>query len=160
MSTIQEDIRNRVSALSATLPQDENPLAEARAEQEAETAYERAERERARRQSLRDDPSLIEVGEGVTMRTGAGGLCRAYTVIEVRRSGRELVIQADKVTVLTEQRGWDDTAPKAFEADPNGHIETITKRNDGTYIEKGQSKEWYSTRYTVGVRRDWTDYSQ
>lgn len=111
-------------------------------------------------EDLRAHPEWIKVGMGVTMRTGAGGLCRAYTVIEVRRNGRELVIQADKVTVLTEQRGWDDAAPKAFEADPNGRIETITKRNDGTYIVKGSPKEWYSTRYTVGVRRDWTDYSQ
>ncbi len=111
-------------------------------------------------EDLREHPEWVKDGMGVTMRTGAGGLFRAYTVIEVRRNGRELVIQADKVTVVGEKRGWEDTAPKTFEPDPNGRIETITKRNDGSYIEKGQPKMWYSTRYTVGVRRDWTDYSQ
>jgi hypothetical protein len=109
--------------------------------------------------TLHADPSLIREGMGVTMRTGPGGLYRAYSVIAVRRNGRELDIQADKVTVHGKS-GWDDAAEKTYEADPNGRIETITLRNDHSFIVKGTPKEWYATRYYVGYRRDWTDYSQ
>jgi len=105
------------------------------------------------------DPSLIREGMGVTMRTNAGGLYVPFTVITVRRGGRELVIQRDK-TVIDGQNSYADEAPRHYEADPKGRVETITLRNDGSYIEKGTPKEWYSTRYSVGYRRDWTDYSQ
>ncbi len=119
----------------------------------------RRDASRERRALLEADPSLIEVGEGVTMHTNAGGLRRAFTVIAVRRNGRELDVQADKVTIQGENT-FADYAPRTFEPNPNGRIVTITKRNDGTYIEKGSPKVWYSTRYGIGYRSDWTDYSQ
>lgn len=109
--------------------------------------------------ALHADPTLIREGMGVTMRTGLGGLYVPYTVIAVKRNGRELVIQHDK-TVLDGKNSLADDAPRHYVTDPNGRVETITLRNDGTYIVKGSPKEWYSTRYYVGYRRDWTDYSQ
>lgn len=105
-------------------------------------------------------PELIEVGMGVTLRTGMGGLYRPFTVVAVKRNGRELDIQADKVILLSDKRGWEDNDDKAFEPDPRAKIETITLRNDETFIAKGAPKEWYATRYYVGHRRDWTDFSQ
>ena len=48
---------------------------------------------------LREHPEWIKVGMGVTMATSAGGLYVPYTVIEVRRNGRELVIQRDKTII-------------------------------------------------------------
>jgi hypothetical protein len=108
---------------------------------------------------LHADPARIREGMGVTMRTGLGGLYTPFTVIAVKRNGRELVIQRDK-TVLDGENTWADEAPRHYESDPNGRVETITLRNDGTYIAKGSPKEWYATRYYVGYRRDWTDYSQ
>jgi predicted SnoaL-like aldol condensation-catalyzing enzyme len=80
-------------------------------------------------------------------------------VIETRRNGRELVIQRDK-TVHDGPNDFADYGERHFERNPNGRTEVITKRNDGTYIVKGSPKEWYSTRYRIGFRRDWTDYSQ
>jgi len=109
--------------------------------------------------ALHADPALIREGMGVTLRTGMGGLYVPYTVIAVRRNGRELVIQHDK-TVLDGPNSYSDEAPRHYEPDPNGRVETITLRNDGTFIAKGAPKEWYSTRFYVGFRRDWTDYSQ
>lgn len=106
------------------------------------------------------DPTLIHEGVGVTMRTGPGGLYRAYTVIAVRRNGRELDIQEDTVHRAGTRVGWEDNDDKTFEPNPKGRIETITLRNDGSFIVKGQPKEWYSTRYYIGYRRDWTDFSQ
>lgn len=109
---------------------------------------------------LREHPEWIKVGMGATLATSAGGLYVPYTVIEVRRNGRELVIQRDKTIQITKGTGWEDNGEKTFEADPNGRIEVITKRKDGSYIVKGSAMEWYSTRYIIGMRRDWTDYSQ
>lgn len=106
------------------------------------------------------NPELIRVGMGVTMRTGMGGLYRPYTVIEVQRGGKVLKIQADKVIQITEGVSWADNGEKVFERDPKGRIETISLRKDGTFIGKGASMDWYATRYYVGYRRDWTDYSQ
>lgn len=142
-------IKARISALSATVPQDEDPYAEAR----AEAAHEE-------RIDYTKNPELITVGMGVTMRTGMGGLYRPYTVIEVQRGGKLLKIQADKVIQITRGVSYSDDGEKAFERDPQGRIETISLRKDGTFIGKGAPMEWYATRYYIGHRRDWTDYSQ
>jgi hypothetical protein len=145
--SIQDNIKQRVAALSATIPQDADPLAEARAEKERE------------RPDYAAHPELISTGMGVTLRTGLGGLYVPYTVIAVKRGGKELDIQRDK-TIIDGPNTYADEAPRHYEADPNGRVETITLRNDGTFIAKGAPKEWYATRYYVGWRRDWTDFSQ
>lgn len=123
-------------------------------------SYAAAEARRVRVESLRDNPEMIEIGEGVTLATSAGGLYVPYTVIETRRGGRELVIQRDKTIQLTKGAPYADNGEKEYVPNPDGKIETVTKRNDGSYIVKGAAKEWYSTRYYVGYRREWTDYSQ
>ena len=122
-------------------------------------AYDEAAARRARRAELLEKPETITVGEGVTMRTGMGGLYVPYTVIAVKRNGRELIIQRDK-TIIDGPNSFADEAPRHYERDPRGPVRTITKRKDGTYIEKGAPKEWYATRYDIGYRRSWTDYSQ
>ena len=124
-----------------------------------EAEQQRRDAEQARIAALYEHPETIQVGEGVTLATGMGGLYSPFTVIEVRRNGRELVIQRDK-TIIDGPNTFADEAPRHFERDPNGRTEVITKRNDGTYIVKGTPKEWYSTRYRIGYRRDWVDYSQ
>jgi hypothetical protein len=110
-------------------------------------------------QELQDNPALIEVGMGATYRTALGGIYIAYTVIAVRRGGKELDVQRDTVTIVGENTMADD-ADRTYEPNPNGKIETITKRKNGSYILKGQPMERWASTYTVGVRRDWTDYSQ
>ena len=124
-------------------------------------AAQQAERDAkaARIKGLYDHPETIEVGEGVTLATGAGGLYSPFTVIEVRRNGRELVVQRDKV-IHDGPNDFADYGERHFERDPEGRTEVITKRNDGSYIVKGVPKEWYSTRYDIGYRRDWTDYTK
>lgn len=116
--------------------------------------------ESARRQGLYDNPETIEVGEGVTYSTALGGLHRAYTVIATRRGGKELDVQADKVTVVTPGASYADDGEKVYEADPTAKVETITRRKDGSYIVKGQPMERWQSRFRIGYRRDWTDYSQ
>lgn len=142
-------IKARIGALAATLPQDEDPLVEGRAEADHEDRIDYAKH-----------PHLIKVGMGVTMRTGAGGIVRPYTVIDVQRGGKLLKIQADKVIQVTKGAPYWDNGEKDFERDPQGRIETISLRKDGTFIGKGAPMVWYATRYYVGFRRDWTDYSQ
>lgn len=122
-------------------------------------AYDEASYEKARLATVRDHPETITVGEGVTMRTGMGGLYVPYTVIAVKRNGRELIIQRDK-TIMDGPNDWADSGERHYERDPRGPVRTITKRKDGTYIEKGHEKTWYATRYDIGYRRSWTDYSQ
>jgi hypothetical protein len=107
-----------------------------------------------------DTETQIEVGTGATYSTALGGLHRAYTVIAVRRNGRELDVQADKVTVVTPGHAWGDDGEKTYEPDPDGPIKTITLRKDGTYIVKGEPMERWQSRFRIGYRRDWTDLSQ
>ena len=105
------------------------------------------------------DPTTITVGMGVTLHTAAGGLRSPFSVIEVRRNGRELVIQRDK-TVHTGPNDFADYGTREYFPNPDGQRETVTLRKDGTFIVKGVEYKWYSTRYAVGHRDDWTDYSQ
>lgn len=124
-------------------------------------AAQQAERDakQARIKGLYDNPETIQVGEGVTLHTAMGGLYSPFTVIAVKRNGRELIIQRDK-TIIDGPNSFADEAPRHYERDPRGPVRTITKRKDGTYIEKGHEKTWYATRYDIGYRREWTDYSQ
>lgn len=102
-------------------------------------------------------PIKPELGMGVTMVTGLGGLYRPMTIIAIRRNGREIDVQFDKVIHIT-TGGWTDNGEKEFEPDPNGAVHTVTLRKDGTWIAKGTEMVWYATRYRLGFRRDWTDY--
>lgn len=105
-------------------------------------------------------PELIPVGEGVTMTTGFGGMSRPYTVIETRRNGKELVIQADTVRNITPGGAWQDNGEKEYIPNPKGSIKVITKRKSGRYVEKGEPAVHWQTRYRPGFRQDYTDYSQ
>lgn len=109
---------------------------------------------------LEAHPEWIKVGMGATSATALGGLYRALTVIDVRRGGKELDVQYDDVTTVTPGNAWADDGEKVYTPDPTAKVETITRRKDGSYIIKGQPMERWQTRYRVGVRRDWTDYSQ
>ncbi len=131
-------------------------------ELQARLAAQQAERdaEEARRAALYANPETIKVGEGVTLRTGLGGLYIPFTVIANNRKGKELVIQQDRTVQVSQGDPYADNGEKTYERDPRGRVETITLRNDGTYIAKGAPKEWYATRYYVGMRREWTDFSQ
>ena len=157
-------IKDRIAKLAATMPQDEDPTAEARAEKRAEKrlgiVLEEGTFRNMSPEDLRNHPEWIKVGMGATMRTGMGGLYRPYTVIEVQRGGKLLKLQADKVVQVTKGTGWEDNGEKTFEPDPKGRIETVSLRKDGTYIGKGAPLVWYATRYIIGMRRDWTDFSQ
>lgn len=116
--------------------------------------------DKARLETVKDHPEHIKVGDGATFTTALGGFYRAYTVIATRRGGKELDVQRDKVTNVTTGDPYADNGEKKYEADPDGKIETITKRKDGSYIEKGQPMERWQSRYYIGYRRDWVDYSQ
>lgn len=123
------------------------------------SAYDEAQARRARRTELLEKPETIEVGEGATYSTALGGLHRAYTVIATRRGGKELDVQADKVTTVKVGNAWEDDGEKTYEADPTGKVETVTKRKDGSYIVKGAPMERWASRFYIGYRRDWTDMS-
>ena len=161
-------IKDRIAKLAATMPQDEDSLAEARAEQRTEKRLgivleqggENPGLRNMTPQDLSEHPEWIKVGMGATYSTALGGLHRAYTVVAVRRGGKELDVQSDKVTTVKTGTAWADDGEKTYEADPDGRIETVTKRKDGSYIVKGEPMDRAASRYYVGYRRDWTDYSQ
>lgn len=105
----------------------------------------------------------IKVGDGATYRTALGGIYMPYTVVAVRRGGKEVDVRRDKTIVVPgtgSLSSWEDDAEKTYEYDPNGRFETYTLRNNGTFIEKGQPKERWSSTLQIGYRRDWTDLSQ
>ncbi len=106
------------------------------------------------------DPSLIEEGMGVTYRTALGGFYSSYTVIEVRRGGKELVVQED-IHVPGPEYSWSgNTSDEEYYPNPEGKTETITFRKNGYWIAKGAPMERHSSLYVPGYRRDWIDYSQ
>ena len=98
------------------------------------------------------------IGMGVT---GLGYTDRhPYTVIEVINA-KTLRIQEDKAT-RTDTNGMSETQSYAYEADPIGEILTITLRKNGQWRVKGDphfNPPIKATRFQVGVRRKYHDYS-
>lgn len=95
------------------------------------------------------------VGMGVT---GLGYTDRhPYTVIEVVNS-KTLRIQEDKAT-RTDTNGMSETQSYDYEADPNGKILTITLRKNGQWRVKAPKIVPEASRFQVGVRCKYHDYS-
>lgn len=107
-----------------------------------------------------DDPTLIRVGMGATYATALGGYYSAYTIVAVRKGGRELDVQRDKVTRITPGNPWQDDGEKEYTPNPSAEVETYTLRKNGTFIKKGQPMERWASTLRVGYRRDWIDLSQ
>lgn len=101
----------------------------------------------------------IEVGMGATYRTALGGIYIPFTVVAVRRGGKEVDVRRDKTIIVERRSGWEDNHVKEYEYDPEGRLETYTLRNNGQYIAKGEPKERWSSTLQIGYRRDWTDMS-
>lgn len=94
----------------------------------------------------------IEVGIGVT--EGVGSDRYPYTVVEVRRNGRELVIQRDEFR-RTDQNGLSESQEYEYTPNPEGSKVTITLRHDGRYRRKGEDRGLF----TIGHREAYQDPS-
>lgn len=91
------------------------------------------------------------VGMGVT--EGIGSDRYAYTIIEVRRDGKELVIQRDNAT-RTDTNGLSESQTYICTPNPEGMTRVIVLRK-GNYHLKG-SKSYH---YTIDVRKPYADPS-
>jgi len=101
----------------------------------------------------------IKVGDGATYRTALGGIYIPYTVIAVRRGGKEVDVQRDKTVKGPDWNWFGNQDDATFEPDPDGRIETYTLRKNNSFIQKGQPMERWASTLQIGYRRDWTDPS-
>ncbi|MCK9567518.1 hypothetical protein M0R72_01050 [Candidatus Pacearchaeota archaeon] len=106
--------------------------------------------------SMPNEEAVIPVvGMGVT---GLGYTDRyPYTVIEVI-DDKTLRIQEDKAT-RTDTNGMSESQSYDYEADPKGKILTIVLRKNGQWHVKIPKVVPEATRFQVGVRRKYHDYS-
>lgn len=122
-------------------------------------------------------PAPPKVGDAATFTVWTDR--EACTVIEVRRKGREIVLQRDKAKLLN---GFDSGEPDAltftpggfcgyaeghqryaYASDPNGdkHVVSLRKRRDGTYCWKeiGQPTHKAGGFATFGERSESYDFN-
>ncbi len=94
-----------------------------------------------------------DVGDGVTC--GIMTDTYPYTVIEVHRLGKELVVQADTITHIPAQSspGQPGKPTQKFLRNRRGEKRTITLRSDGQYREKGQDSRRSSGYWIIGERK-------
>ena len=122
-----------------------------------------------------------QVGDGATFRLWTD--CKACTVVEVRKNGRELVLQRDKATLLNGFNSGEQDAltftPGGFaghtsgnqrysyEPNPNGEIFRVSRRtckdSSGNvffeWVLVGQSTKTPGGRATIGSRHEHYDYN-
>ena len=90
-----------------------------------------------------------EVGMGATACMWSDR--HAYTVIEIKSKCR-ILIQRDKAT-RTDSNGMSDCQEYRYESDPNGQVVELIK------TKKGWKDLGGCTRYLLGVREEYYDYS-
>jgi hypothetical protein len=128
-------------------------------------------------ETTRTEASSIEVGDGGTFTVYTDRY--AVTVIEVRRNGREIVLQRDKATLLNGFNSGEDDAltftPGGFcghtegdqrysyEPDPTGEKIRVTlrTRKDGSKVYKsvGTRTNEYGGVFRPGERREHYDFN-
>lgn len=95
------------------------------------------------------------VGMGAT--EGIGSDSYPYTIIEVRRNGKELVLQGDSYH-RTDKNGFSENQTYLYSPNPDGRIVVVTLRKNGKYKRKGSDMS-SSYRYSFGHRRAYQDPS-
>ena len=78
----------------------------------------------------------------------------AATVIEVK--GKTITVQEDTAT-RADKNGMSDAQSYEYTRNENGRILKFTKRKDGRWIQKGDSKNGLGL--LLGVRREYFDFS-
>lgn len=81
----------------------------------------------------------------------------AGTIVEVRKNGKEVVMQRDKAELTELSRGMSDVQQYTYERNPNTKLEVFTLRKTGAYVRKGDSLN--GTQLRIGDRRQYRDHS-
>ena len=92
-------------------------------------------------------PETAAVGEGVTKNMYSDR--QAYTIIEVKRNGRQIIMQRDKATRTN--REDDVFSPGGFvghTSTPNGQQWAYERDTEGTIVKANWSAKW--NRFFVG----------
>jgi hypothetical protein len=92
------------------------------------------------------------LGMGVT--EGIGSDCRPYTIIEIHKEGKELVIQADSF-VRVDNNGISETQVYEYTRNGEGEKVTLHRNHKGNYGQLGK-RGYY---YVIGQRRKYSDPS-
>jgi len=111
----------------------------------------------------------VKVNDGVTE---VGYSQRyAYSVIEVRRNGKELVVQRDnaildpKFKPQVEKGGFlghvtnQNEQSYSYEKNTEGTIKVITLRKSGKWLPKGSADTSRSKSWRIGERSEFYDYN-
>jgi hypothetical protein len=92
----------------------------------------------------------IKVGDGATIIMWSDR--HACTIIEIKKNGREIVLQQD-YAIRTDANGMSDSQSYRFEPNPKGPTYEATIRKNGTFKLKGGS-----TSVIIGSRSEHYDY--
>lgn len=139
--TTAQAVRERVARLAASMPMDEDPLAEARAEAQHEAALQTLPTE--------DADKTPHVGMGATAIIGYGQIRRAGTVVGVKANGKTLEFRYDTI-------GLDEARAYTYTPNEDAPVREFTLRKNGAYVLKGDTIKW-GTRLTLGVRAEYLD---
>jgi len=99
---------------------------------------------------------VIEVGMGATESIGSDRY--PFTVIEVKKDGKELVLQADNYR-RTDNNGLSELQTYEFTPNPEGSTTVVTLRKNGRYKRKGEPMYSYCYCYHIGERNAYQDPS-
>lgn len=75
-----------------------------------------------------------EIGMGATVYVGSD--CYPYTVIDIKRNGRLLILQRDTYRRV-DNNGQSEMQSYIYGPDPKGELQEATLRSDGSYRTKG-----------------------
>ena len=100
------------------------------------------------------DEETFKVGDGATFCFFTDR--HAGTVIEVRRDGKEVVVQRDHA-FRTDENGMSDAQSYRYERDENGTTGVFTLRKNGHFIAKGSAMN--NGTYLSAGRHEFYDYS-
>ena len=98
----------------------------------------------------------MQVGDGVTESIGSDRY--AYTLVEINRNGKELVIQADEVKRVDENGAFSEAQKYEYIQNEKGKKIVITLRKNGRYKRKGETLN-SSYNYHIGQRNAYRDPS-
>lgn len=81
----------------------------------------------------------------------------AVTIIEVRKNGREVLVQEDFAD-RTDNNGMSESQSYSYRPNPNGLKVAYSLRNNGTWVKVGDSAR-SGLRLQIGTRNHYHDYS-
>jgi len=99
-----------------------------------------------------DQMKTPQIGQGATFHLGSDSY--ACTIIDVRRNGKEVVIQRDKATLLN---GFTSGEPDALVSHPGGLAHHVTGVQRYSYEHDPNGRIWHVSRRVLNDQVIWKE---